>query len=291
LKIIDVLNEGVIKVPNETYLDAMNVVSSDVFSRVFNYIETREVQASQPELENIYKEKYREYSKKYNGRFTVLRDFSPEKETVGSVHIRMADVDPRYFNKNPNAKKQTYTIVISVRVEEGANYQGAEYHQKEAGRAAKVVLLLADQKRLEQIFKNPDLFDSMMHAIEGSVEHELMHAIQDMAFKMTDKDADYYDDKGKIIDDKYYSSEIEFSPQIVSTAKDYTSGIAELKALGYDVPPTVAKALMLKYVNPSAPKVPGIAANTNPFFATLYNKDKAKWKRAIKYFYGLISKQ
>lgn len=128
----------------------------------------------------------------------------------------------------------------------------------------------------------------MMDRIEGVVEHELMHAIQDMAFKQIPDDLEYYDDKERIVDDKYYTSEIEFSPQLASSAKDFIAYAKDLSAMGYRLDGEGKKALFMNFVNPTANSPRGLPDNTSPFFKTLYQKDRAKWKKAVKYFYGLV---
>lgn len=280
MKIVEILNEGIIKVPNETYLDVMRITCGDLFSRVFAYIDTSVVQENYPELESIYSKKYKQSVAKY-GRFS----YKSTGDTTSTVHVRMGEVDPKYFKQNARAVGQTYSLVVVVTMSDHADGPHAEYRLKRAGKAAKIVVYLPAQNYLERIIRAPELFDSLLDELEGVVEHELIHAIQDMALKMPD------DSDENSPPDEYYQSEIEFSPLITSEYKSFIAYVKKLRALGYPKEKIDVKALMLKFVNPDAPSIEGFPVNVSEFFSTLYDKDKTKWKKAIKYFYGLFSKQ
>ena len=282
---IQTLLEGTIKVPNEPFNQIMTAVCADVFSRIVTWLNKPE---SDDYFDNLlqYKGLIKEHRKKY-GDFDIFPDYSDTRQTQLKLYVRMDEVDPRYLKRNPNAQGKIYAIRALIKSSDGESPAGG-YYKKKALRAAKLEIEVPSQRTIEQVARSPELLETLMDRIEGVVEHELMHAIQDMAFKQIPDQIEYYDDKQRIDDDKYYSSDIEFSPQLVSNAKDFIAYAKDTYASGWKLGAEAKKALFMNFVNPTAAAPRGLPVNTSPFFKTLYQKDRAKWKKAVKYFYGLV---
>jgi len=291
VKISTILNEATIKVPEEAYKDLMNIVCSDLFSRIFNYLDDATVQDNYPELDSIYRQLAKKYTDKY-GRFKIHAQQTDAMTMKGVVHVRMAEVDPRYFKNNPQAKNKTYTLGVVIGASEAPQkVPTGEYNHKTPGRPARMVITLPDSKHLSLIARSPELFEGMITRIEGVVQHELMHGIQDMALGQIKGEAEkYYTPDGELDREKYFTSDVEFSPQIVSAANDFAAFVKEIRGVGYSVSPETVKALMLHYINPTSPAPAGVETDTSEFFHRLYKSNPGQWKKAVKYFYGLVQK-
>lgn len=288
MKILDLLNEGTIKVPQSTFNEVMAIICTDFFSRVTTYLSTPEFD-DQPELLDIYRRAIKTYASKY-GRFPVYADFTEDQAMSGSVYARMPEVDQRYFKQNPNNKHRSYTISVRVDTNDDPNNATASgsYRNKRSGKNSELTVTLPHMNEIKLVARSPELLDGFMDRLEGIVDHELQHGMQNLALNQSPDAVKYYNDDGEIEDDKYYTDESEFSPQITSGAKDFIGFIKDLRAMRHKFEPETIKQLLTAFVNPTAPDAAGIQGLRSPFFHTLYRKDRAKWKKAIKYFYGLI---
>jgi len=264
----------------------MTAVCADVFSRIVTYLNTPE---ADDYFDNLlkYKEIIKQYRKQY-GDFDIYPNYDETQTMQLKLYVRMDEVDPRYLKRNPNAKGKAYAILATVKASGKDATPSGGYYKKQRLQAAKIEIEVPSQRTIEQVARAPELLETLMDRIEGVVEHELMHGIQDMAFKQIPDEIEYYDDKQRLDDDKYYSSEIEFSPQLISNSKDFIAFAKDTYASGWKLDGEGKKALFMNYVNPTANPPRGWPSNTSNFFATLYKKDKAKWKKAVKYFYGLV---
>lgn len=288
MKILQVLNEGLLKVPANTLQQAMNLVTDDIFSRIFYYLKTTDIADDYPELEEFYLKFKRKYEKMY-GEFDISPTIKASDATTATLTVPMDTVDPRYFKQNPKLRNKTFKLYFVVQLKNKDTENSGTYSPKTTKTNGQVLIKLPDEAYFKSIIRSPMDFDAFMHRVSGMVEHEFMHSIQDLAFNAVDGKVDYYDEKGEYDDDKYYGSDLEFGPQIVTAAKDFIAGISELRNAGYKVDGGTIKRLMLKFFNSSLPDVPGIKNMTNEFFDTLYRTDKPQWKKAIKYFYGLVN--
>ena len=289
MKILKLL-EGTIKVPEELINQIMAYVCSDVFSRAVAYL-------SDPDTADEYYESERDIIKliaKYRkicGDFDIHKDYPVDgsKGITGTARMSMRELDNRYFKQNRATQNKAYALYVIVHAGKGMSSSG-EYTPKRAGSKARVQVITPNQSVIEEATRSPELFDSMLYRIRGVVNHELMHAVQDMALnQMSDEDSDssYYNDDGTLDDDKYYTHPIEFSPQIVSTAHEFLAFMYQLENVER-LTPEEKKQFILSFVDPNAKAPRGANGTLLPFFATLYRKDKVKWKKAAKYFYSLV---
>ncbi len=290
MKISTILNErsGIINVPSETIAGVMSIVCSDFFSRAITYLHT--LDDDYADLFPTYKKLLGEYRKKY-GHFNLYQDFGFDKITKGSTVIRMSDIDPRYFNRNKDSKHRTYTLEVTVGVMDSNSQFAATYRKKTPRQSAGVNVWLPAEDHIVTVFKSPEIIPHTLERVDGYVEHELIHAVQDMALKQHDDTADAYDENGELNTEKYYMTDIEYSPQILTAAKDFIANVKELRSLGVNLTQEKIKAHLLRYINPQAPTVSGVDFPDSEFLHVLFNKDKAKWKKAINGFYGLVQKE
>lgn len=285
MKILNLLNEGVIKVPEKSFKALMNVVCTDVFSRVETILNFKHIEDDYPELENIWRKVMGKYEKLY-GEFPIYNGYTADLETAGTITINLAEVDKRYLSRSG---KRTAIYTIKVRVKSSNINSSTEggYGEKRKGKPSNIMVGIPNMKHLELVVKSPELFEAMMDRIEGVAEHELMHAIQNMAFGLKVSGVDYYDKNKEIIDDKYYTHDIEYSPQMVTASKNFIAYIKELRALGLPVDADKVKTLFTFFAKPG--KTPaGIQPHASNFLWTLYKTDQDKWKKAVKIIYGLI---
>lgn len=288
MKILELLNEGTIKVPQSTLNEIMAIACSDFFSRAITYLEGADLEDAE-ELHTIISRIAKDYMKKF-GPFKVYTNFDDNQVMSGSVYVRMGEVDPRYFKQNANAKGRTYTlsVMVSTHPDKDVYNASGSYENKRLGRNAKMEIVQCHIDELKAMARSPELIDGYMDRLEGLVNHEMQHGMQNMALNQSPDAVKYYDKDMNIIDDKYYTDESEFSPQITSAAQDFIGFIKDLKAMNHKFTPETVKQLMTAYINPSAKDMAGIQGLRSKFFETLYRKDKAKWKKAVKYFHGLI---
>lgn len=279
------LLEGQVKIPHETFKDAMASVSSDMFSRIFAYLSRPEAEEYEDNISK-YMELVAKYKRMY-GDFDLFPNHTPDKETVSKVYIRMPEVDPRYLKQNPNAKHRTYAIELTVRASDSNDAPSGNYFRKEVGKAARLHVIVPRWSFVAKIARSPELFESFMGRVRGVLHHELMHAVQDMALRQISAAPDYYN-ADEIDDDKYYLSDIEFSPLLTSSAEDFIAYIKELTATGHVLTAKNKADLFMNYVNPTASAPRAIGVYTPNFFVKLYRNDKAKWKKAVKIFHGLV---
>lgn len=148
----------------------------------------------------------------------------------------------------------------------------------------------------------------MLNSI-GSIEHELAHMIQYKYLKQKSEKQVHSDSEYNSDDDKYYTSNVEFSPQLI-TAKESFSSIIEMlqdhveydkaynrKLFDFvvcisDLFPDIRdyigdNSLKNSYkVRASIETIKG-----RDFFKSLKTSDKDKWKTAVKYLYTDLYKK
>lgn len=279
MKILNLI-EGVIQVPVATLNDGMNLICQDMFSKILTYATELEAGDDADEyygLVSSYKQLHAQYSKVY-GRIPLSRKDAAET-TTGEIFLRANEINRRYL-RTPVAADAIFKIKVVV--EPAAGEVGGSIEWSNARRML-LTVTVPNAAGIQQLAKAPENFNAVMIELHATMKHELMHGIQRVAFNsMTD--VDYYDAAGKIDDDKYHDSDTEYSPLIVSYAAKFKSFVMQ-----HAIPSDNIKTWIASYVNPTA-AVPDRfkAAITQPFFKRLYETDKAKWKKAVKYFYGLI---
>jgi hypothetical protein len=279
------LLEGTIKVPSETLKDAMNLVCVDVLSKILTYL--RDLEANDDDgdhygLTDAYKRLHQQYSKLY-GVIRLVQKHTDEK-TLGTIYIRGDELAGNYIKRTPTAAGKTFPIAMNIEPAEDERSHGsldAVTHKNKM--VANIYVPYG--KEIERVARNPEEFNSLMIELHGLVKHELMHSIQHVALGglTSDKAAQYYNSDRTLNMDKYHSSDIEFSPQIITQVSVYHSFVNK-----FNLTDEQAKSAARCWVDPNADNTHGFTKILSPFFGHLYKTDKAKWKKAVKYFYGSI---
>lgn len=281
------LLEGTIGVPQSTMYGIMNTVCTDLFSRILTYLNSPDADEY---ADNIlaYKNLVARYRKLY-GNFELTPDLDSRYQTSKKTILDMSEVNPRYLKRNPSLKNKKYVIITTVQPAQNDNAESTSgsYYKKRAGKAVEIVIYMPSEHVLRRVARNPEQFSGLMQGLYGTAYHELIHAIQDIAFGEIPDKVHYFDDESNVDLDKYSDTDYEFSPQIVSNVNDFLAYVKQAPKLT----PVQKKQLILNYVNPTAMPPEGFQPYTSFFFKSLYKVNKEKWKKAAKYFYGLVHNQ
>lgn len=279
MKILQVINEGIIRVPEDTINQAMVRVLSHLFATILKYLD----QKDEPDLIDIYEKLLKKYQAKY-GKMSLDLD--------KTIYMRMNDLNKSYLSRNPKARGRTYGILLNVTMPDREYGVDGDYSERTTGKST-LNIYLPPLKNIHKIADAPELFGGLVDRLVGLVTHELMHAVQDLALDQLDQGeiSSYYKDNKELDDEKYYNSNVEFGPQIMSAAKEFLANIKDLKAMNVDMSAENVRANLNRFVNPTAPEPSGVQGMRSKFFDVLYDKDKDKWKKAVKYLYGLIQNE
>lgn len=283
---IQTLLEAVIKVPKQTFDDAMAVVLTDVVSRIRQYLRDNDDEGEFVHQKIYYAKETKRLTAKYPD-FHII-NLTDSDMTYQKIYMRMPEVDQRYFYKKPNVKDKTYAIAVNVKLASKAATPAAEYHKKSIRTPAKIIIELPSAKEMHLVAKNPDMYEALVDKLEGAVRHELIHAVQDMALGDVPDELPYYNKKGELKDREYYQHELEYQPQIVSTANDFVAYYKELKGMGYEFTPEQLKHLFRSYVDPKQRPPRGIQDHKSVFMKHVYKLGQDKWRKAVKGIYGLV---
>lgn len=283
---IQTLLEAVIKVPKQTYDDAMGIVLGDVLSRIRHYLRDND-DSGEFVHEKIY---YAKEAKRLKAKYPTFHelDLSDTEMTYQKIYMRMPEVDQRYFYKKQNVKDKTYALIVNVVLSDNDVNPSAEYHKKAVRTPAKIVINLPSAKNMHLIAKNPDMYEALVDKLEGAVRHELIHAVQDMALGEVPDVMPYYNRKGELKNREYYQHELEYQPQMVSTANDFVAYYKELKGMGYEFSTEDLKQLFRSYVDPKQRPPRGIQNYKSEFLKHVYKLGQDKWRKAVKVIYGLV---
>lgn len=288
---IQALLEAVIKVPQETYNEAIGIVLSDVLTRIRRYLRDNDAEGEFVHEKIYYAKEAKRLAAKYPS-FMADTGVSDGDMTYKKIYIRMPEVDQRYFYKVPRNKDRTFALIIRVMLNTGreSNPSG-EYHKKSLRTPANIVIELPSADNMALIAKNVDMYEALVDKLEGTVYHELIHAVQDMAFGDIPDEMPYYTKSGKLKDKEYYQHELEYSPQIVSTANDFVAYYKELKGQGIDISTDEMRQLFRNYVDPKAKPPRGIADHKSIFLKYVYQQGINKWRKAVKGVHGLVKQK
>jgi predicted HicB family RNase H-like nuclease len=285
LKIQNLL-EGIIRVPDSVINDIMGVVATHIFSNIVSYLSN----ASDEEYENIYEfKRLASQYRKHHLNFNIYDDYEPSVRTSGKVYVRMSEVDKRYLKRNKNAASQTYTLNVIVGTAKTEDTTSGGYMKKRPSVAASMYIETPSYQDIIKVAKNPEYLSGLMREMYGVVHHEAQHTIQDFAFKSLPDEMGYYDADGTHNKLKYYTDDLEFSPLIRTAASDFERYLTTAQRRGIQITPDLKKQMIAAFVNPDAPTPAGIKEKySSEFFEFLFKHDRTKWKKAVKYFYGLL---
>ena len=283
--LIQNLLEGTIKVPERFLNETKAVATGHVMSQIMTYINTDE---GQDYFDNItYIKKFIRQKQAEYGDFPITVA-DPTKTTKGEVVLRAADVPARYLNRAPSFKQQTVDVIVK----NSEKLAWGLYAPKEVGYAPAVIVHSPSMDGIRRVAQSPELLPAMFNKLDSVIEHELMHAIQDLILKtMVHKDDVGVDtETGEITDiDKYMSDPDEFSPMIISHAHEFKGLLNTARAGGWHMTNDEVRTLFRRFVNPSSPRNDDIDIVTPDFFDVLYRKKPKQWKIAVKYLHDKLS--
>ena len=245
------LLEGVIRVPEHVTQKAVKAVLSYALAYVARYGEEQQ----QKEARFLLKEVGADY-------------FDPDDYASMKTVIPVADLPESYRRRIP-ARTKNLPVHLFIGAKILTNGTPGEYSKKNKAVYMDIENIPDWDKFLSEPYK---MIGRYTRSIRAMVEHEYMHAIQDQAFgeKM---DVDYLDDEGDLILPKYHTNSMEIGPLILTYAQQF---IAELKP-----------ATKQKIRNGDYSAITHSVEYTQ-FFQDLKAKSLNKWKRAVKYYHGLI---
>lgn len=245
------LLEGLIRVPEEVTQKAVKSVLSYALAYVARYGEEQQ----QKEARFLIKELKADY-------------FDADDYASLKTVIPVADLPDSYRRRIP-ARTKNLPVHLFIGAKILSNGTPGEYSKKNKA----VYIDIENLPDWDQFLNNPyKMIGRYTRSIRAMVEHEYMHAIQDQAFgeKM---DVDYLDDAGDLILPKYHNTPTEIGPLILTYAQQF---IAELK-------PAVKQQIRNGDYSAISKSV-----EYTQFFNDLKAKSLNKWKKAVKYYHGLI---
>lgn len=280
---IQQLLEGIIEVPTGAVNAVTSFALSDFLSRIMARLDSLDDEGF--ELESIYGRMAKELQSKYG----AIKLSGTANGSSGRISIPMKSLKGGYVRNKANRNK-VYTLLLRTAqaTSDEQSEISAEYYRKGKGRPARLVIYMPAEKVINFYASHPEYFDSLVDKLEGVIEHELTHAIQDMAMGEMNNNVDYYNADGSIDDDKYFTHPIEFDPHIKSEASDLIAFMKQLSVIGMKLDSQTLKNIIKNYVGIKVDAAPEYAQMVSQFFVSLKKNEPVKWKKAVKYFYGLI---
>lgn len=293
MKIDNILTEGLEKVPQQLIDRCMVIVLGGLFSHMLAYTDTDDL----IDVNETIKKYYGRYQQIYGKLiYTDIDPVAEENYYLPKVTLRMPmkDIDPRY-----NRIKSTRTT-FNIDVYVGYKFLDSKGEFSLNQKTGKAMLLVdfSYASQFGSFSSAPEMIPSIITDLEGTVEHELVHGIQGLVMGVdVGKEAKAYfdhDEEGNVkgIDPvKYYTSNVEFGPNIIGAFKTFLAQIGALQQQGLRINLETLKELAMYSVDPSRPLPSYLRDFSRPeMFEVLYQSDKVKWKKAVKYFYGLLDK-
>lgn len=252
--------EGIIKVPPVMLAKAQDIIASEVLGAA-----TKLAKNHATAIKNA-KQKYDVKPSKYTGKNTVY-EISYDLEGL-----------PYPFFKNHKPVLTLYFDWTGSVITKDTSL--AVYFNK--GNSGEPIEVIAVNPRRVLKYQHSDPSDIfyLIDTITSDVRHEMIHMVQHLAFgidpKQTEKKPEY-NKHGK----DYFTSRIEFYPQIDSAVDDFLNLVKITKQ-------DFGKAFRI-YVGMDKPGfLTGM--QPNPFFQNLRWHDPENYQKAIKEFYKLLAK-
>lgn len=280
---IQKLLEGIIKVPEGTLKDATQFVLTDVLSRMVAYLDQEGEDEDVRHIATIV-------NKAKSMGVRIRRGFGDFRATsTKPIMIYKNEVDPRYLKVLPKRRHRDMTITLRVIYNEDAAGLGGFHAKGTRGRRPVIEIIVGES--LRKFAQSPEYLDLFLRELESVVHHEFMHGIQDFAFEERDEEPSYYNPDNTIDSEKYNLSDVEFTPLIVTDAGTFRA-IADTyhSSTGKPLNKEDAKQLFKHIVFPNAEAPASLTVKyKSELFDALYKKDRKRWKKAVKYLYGLVS--
>lgn len=203
-------------------------------------------------------------------------DGTPRK---GTIQFSTDELPDRYKSKGV---QKTHPIQIFVG-EYGDQTKGtAEYFPMGGGTGGRIVV------NLSKIQKDDP--EAGLEEIESHLAHELQHVTQDSTLRKKHPKQMQLPGEGDS-EDQYYGSDIEFHPQITSALGEFKRQLRSVRQQK-NTDEAQTSQLFNAYINPTASMPEGFVRYkknwASPFFTSLFQNDKQKWKKAVKELHRLI---
>lgn len=256
MQILDVLNEGLIRVPETAFKQAVSVVLSAYFSRLLDVVDSDKKGIINKRISSL--SSYGEIE---------LYQIDSTHNLTGTVVVTR-DQLPSNYKKFPKTK---ITIFSGQSID-------TEYDSK----TREIYISIPNDKLLQQVNQNIKLLDVHIRTLIANTRHELMHTIQDLSFRSDFSNIDYVNKDRSIDLDKYSSHPLEYQPLIVTHANDFIGHLKKNIKKISSIPEQELIKMVKQYASPNG-KV--------HFFVNIYKKDKDLWKKAVREFYREIIKE
>ena len=289
------LQEGVIKVPPKLYKNIETFVWQTTLGLAYD--------KSQQAKENPDEKKYSAWYEKQIKKWKVKKQVEKKDEYSKVFNYDLKSMASHY----PRDKVKRIKVILSNK---DTGSTGGHFAPKENELMVNIGRMDFDRYPASPRGYDVDNFRGSMETIKSALKHELMHSVQYNLLKKVDpsqvKDQGYmiamalppetlkkYKEKyGKdFVDILYYSSQLEFDPQIVTAVNDFRFKL-DLNKLS----PTKDKDEILKlfrtFVGLDKPeKRRMVNDNSSSFFNVLKKQSPDKWELAVKKIYQELSKK
>ena len=278
------LTEARIAVPPTALEHAMHVTCSAYFSYISYLAKQNGVRLGQPFLKKI-----KEARNKY-GNFKIHNMAKGDQTVAYNIQYPVKELPDNYTRKLTLDDRYPVTIVAGDLRKH--TQSAAEFYPADNGEPCQVFVNIGSINGIEDRLGHPEAIDEDLHELEANIKHELQHVTQEIVLgklhpkqqQLPDKDA--HDDL-----EGYYTSDLEFQPQITTAAADFKQKLGVVQSR-QKVDGVTATALMKAYVDPNGNMPEGLLKYKphfqSMFFNSLYKKDRAKWKKAVKDFHRLV---
>lgn len=268
------LTEGLIKIPPRVKKEAYDFAWKSILGKIYGAVMYSGSDFPREQ------EKFGKLFSKYN----IKKTFSEPQDVL------QVDYDSKYLPKHyPKSKSSKLFVAVvfdhnSIEHEKLRNaVKGSRgiYVDSLALVSINVSMYGFDYWMLNE--NSYKMFMNMMKQIEGTIDHELMHTVQDKILKHVDPKQVQYKNDTK---DNYFNSQAEFDPQIRSAIDEVKETI--LKIRGKYTDKNFNKNMVRLFVGEDYEEGSGlgdsIKLTPSNFFLSLRAKNNKQWKKAINKF-------
>lgn len=262
------LTESRIQIPATTHREAMRIVAAAYFSDLQRRMRI-EGDEPTPEFERALQDAQSRY-----GDFQLHNLTRDNPALQGQVVFNTKELPERY---RKNLSKD-FAVVVSAGPR-GAKGDSGSFQPASRGQNAIIRINTMSGGSPDSAMYNPKLIPQQLDYLDATLDHELQHMVQDTALKRLHHSQGGNDETrraGESDDDVYYTSNEEYLPQITTAAATFQKHMRgekdheKIRTAFYDA------------VDPRRD------AGAYPFFASVFKKNPAQWKKAVKEFHRLV---
>lgn len=299
---INQLEEGVIKVPEDMLVRGIERMLQVISTTIIRNTKRGEY------LEGSHVELYKKYDVEFKDYGDKLNALNSEGDRITSkIHTHELSI--------PYGKKDHY-ILINLQFDANLTDSNGYFRPIRIDSGTVVISLHDILKAAKFSIQIDDFYDDdpearnnlktdifpmdfqmallpLVRKAIGTLEHEYAHAIQYLVIRHKDqiKTNKGYDAIGS----EYWKSEVEFSPQIITAARNFETYIESLNF----VPPSQRMKIFMYVIGEKTfPELDidsthtiGILNNSRTFFSTLKEKKPKAFKKAVKILYDELQRK